>query len=271
MEADSNRPIIIKKKKVIAGGGHHGGAWKVAYADFVTAMMAFFMLMWLLNATTEQQRKGIADYFTPTIALSRASGGGDGALNGDSVFTTASLAASGKAAEAGKAAADLRLAQIAAETASMEDLAEELLGLGGESTALNNALRHVVTRLTEEGLVIEIFDLPDARLFKQDTSEPEPVTELIIEMLARVMGSVRNDIAISTHIKKEGVVLQDHPIWEITTGRSARVRELLEQGGFEPSRIAKLTGEGDRSSIVKDPTSIRNNRVEFIILRSDQF
>ena len=69
-------PVIIKRKKIIKGGGHHGGAWKVAYADFVTAMMAFFMLMWLLNATTEQQRKGLADYFSPTIPIVRVSGGG---------------------------------------------------------------------------------------------------------------------------------------------------------------------------------------------------
>ena len=83
---NSAAPIIIKRKKVIQGGGHHGGAWKVAYADFVTAMMAFFMLMWLLNATTEKQRKGIADYFNPTIPINRVSGGGDGAFGGDSVF-----------------------------------------------------------------------------------------------------------------------------------------------------------------------------------------
>ena len=88
------RPIIIKKKKVIAGGGHHGGAWKVAYADFVTAMMAFFMLMWLLNATTEQQRKGLADYFTPTVPVARISGGGVGSFGGDSPFSEEDLAQS---------------------------------------------------------------------------------------------------------------------------------------------------------------------------------
>ncbi len=88
MSAQANEaPVIIKRKKVVGGGGHHGGAWKVAYADFVTAMMAFFMLMWLLNATTEQQRKGIADYFTPTIPINRVSGGGDGAFGGDSIFS----------------------------------------------------------------------------------------------------------------------------------------------------------------------------------------
>ena len=87
----ANAPIIIKRKKIIAGGGHHGGAWKVAYADFVTAMMAFFMLMWLLNATTEQQRKGIADYFSPTVPINRISGGGDGVSDGFSLDRDAGL------------------------------------------------------------------------------------------------------------------------------------------------------------------------------------
>jgi chemotaxis protein MotB len=80
------RPIIIKRKKVIDGGGHHGGAWKVAYADFVTAMMAFFLLMWLLNATSEDQRKGLADYFNPTLPISRTSAGGAGMLEGKAIF-----------------------------------------------------------------------------------------------------------------------------------------------------------------------------------------
>ena len=88
-------PLVIKRKKIIAGGGHHGGAWKVAYADFVTAMMAFFMLMWLLNATTEKQRKVIADYFNPTIPVNRISGGGDGMFGGDSIFSDYTLARSG--------------------------------------------------------------------------------------------------------------------------------------------------------------------------------
>ena len=87
------RPIIIKKKKVVRGGGHHGGAWKVAYADFVTAMMAFFLLMWLLGATDEKQRQGLADYFNPTLAISRtAAGGGGGMLEGKALFAEKPLA-----------------------------------------------------------------------------------------------------------------------------------------------------------------------------------
>ena len=99
-------PIIIKRKKVVGGDGHHGGAWKVAYADFVTAMMAFFMLMWLLNATTEKQRKGIADYFSPTIPLSRVSGGGDGSFGGNSVFSEDQIAQNGTGASGLKPTAE---------------------------------------------------------------------------------------------------------------------------------------------------------------------
>jgi len=87
------RPIIIirKKKKVVASGGHHGGAWKVAYADFVTAMMAFFLLMWLLGATDEKMRKGLADYFNPTLTVNRTSGGGGGMLEGVALLTEQSV------------------------------------------------------------------------------------------------------------------------------------------------------------------------------------
>ena len=96
MSTDQTRPIIIKRKKVSGGDGHHGGAWKVAYADFVTAMMAFFLLMWLLNATSEDQRKGLADFFDPSLPISRNSAGGAGMLAGDTVFTEEDAAGSRK-------------------------------------------------------------------------------------------------------------------------------------------------------------------------------
>ena len=89
---DEIRPIIIKRKKVVAGGGHHGGAWKVAYADFVTAMMAFFLLMWLLGATDEKMRKGLADYFNPTLTVNRTSSGGGGMLEGTALLVEQPLA-----------------------------------------------------------------------------------------------------------------------------------------------------------------------------------
>ena len=98
MRANEQAPVIIKKIKKGGGDGHHGGAWKVAYADFVTAMMAFFLLMWLLNATTEVQRKGIADFFNPTIPINRISGGGEGAFGGTDISSEQTLARVGNGA-----------------------------------------------------------------------------------------------------------------------------------------------------------------------------
>ncbi|MEO9821619.1 MAG: flagellar motor protein MotB, partial [Paracoccaceae bacterium] len=137
------QPIIIKRKKKGGGDGHHGGAWKVAYADFVTAMMAFFMLMWLLNATTEKQRKGIADYFSPTIAINRISGGGDGAFGGNSVFSEETLPQNGTGASsqrpttARQASGETGGADSSELTEAQDEvfksLDARLLGKGGES------------------------------------------------------------------------------------------------------------------------------------------
>ncbi|WP_341367982.1 flagellar motor protein MotB [Yoonia sp. BS5-3] len=276
MGAGSNAPIIIKRKKVIAGGGHHGGAWKVAYADFVTAMMAFFMLMWLLNATTEQQRKGIADYFSPTIPLVRVSGGGSGSFGGDNIFTQEQLAQSGRGINqptigdepvtAEQAAAD---AAAAAQVAALRDIEETLMGIGGESMLSEQALRHIVTRLTDEGLVIDIFDLPDATLFPPNSAEPNPVTVEVARILASLFQSVSNDVAITGHLRAQSVVRIDNPIWTLSTERASQMRQLIVDGGLSPMRIARQTGAGDRNPAVRDPTAPRNNRLEVILLRSD--
>jgi len=171
MSDDANRPIIIKRKKVSGGDGHHGGAWKVAYADFVTAMMAFFMLMWLLNATTEKQRKGLADYFSPTIAVARVSGGGDGAFSGDSMQAEETLAA-GSEGEAS-----------ARELSELEEVQLGIVGRGGDSLVREMAKRHITTRLTDEGLVVEIFDLEGAPLFDPETNAPTPTMGEIASIL----------------------------------------------------------------------------------------
>ncbi len=276
MRAGSNAPTIIKRKKVIAGGGHHGGAWKVAYADFVTAMMAFFMLMWLLNATTEQQRKGIADYFAPTISISRVSGGGSDAFGGDNIFTEEQLAQSGtginqptigiKPVTAEQAAAD---AAAAAQVAALRDIEAVLMGVGGESISSEQALRHIVTRLTDEGLVIEIFDLPDAVLFPPDSVVPNPVTVEVARILARLFQSVSNEVTITGHLSAKSVVHVDNPLWELSMGRATQMRLLLEDGGLNPLRIARIAGAGDRNPAVRDATASRNNRLEVVLLRTD--
>jgi len=279
MSAKSNAPIIIKRKKVSGGGGHHGGAWKVAYADFVTAMMAFFMLMWLLNATTEKQRKGIADYFSPTIPVNRISGGGDGSFGGDSVFTEETLAQNGTGAsdrnptDARLARGDTGVSDVSAASENDKALSkvEEILsGSGGESMASENALRHVLTRVTDEGLIIEIFDLEDEPLFTIEDSEPTPVMVEIANMMAEVFQLVKNDIAINGHIRAHPVVLAKNPVWDLSSARADQTRRLLELAGLPGSRIQRVTGYADRKPIARNPMAVRNNRMELILLRSDQ-
>ncbi len=276
MSAQGNAPIIYKKVKKVSGEGHHGGAWKVAYADFVTAMMAFFMLMWLLNATTEKQRKGIADYFSPTIPVMRASGGGDGAFGGDSVFTDETLAHTGhggvpspvtdKTADGGPAeGVDPGLEQQA-----LEDLEEALSGNSGESMASDLARRHIVTELTDEGLLIELFDLEGEPLFAPGETEPEPVMRELVAMLASVFGLVKNGIAIEGHVAAQPVVVARNTAWELSGARAGRVREMLEAEGVPAEKIRRVTGHADREPAQRNPMAVRNNRIELILLRSGQ-
>ena len=272
-------PIIIKRKKVVGGDGHHGGAWKVAYADFVTAMMAFFLLMWLLNATTEKQRKGIADYFSPTIAVNRVSGGGSGAFGGDSVFTEQTLAQNGTGASAQKPtiARQARGAVTASEANDvaegksdpLSDIENILLGTGGEALAAKETMRHIATRLTDEGLVIEIFDLDGAPLFEPGTSKAMPVMNEISHLIARVLRLTKNEIAVAGYIRSRPLVLSENPVWDLSAERAQSTRIVLKQAGLSEKRFKRVTGHADRSPVSSNPMDISNNRIEVTLLRSD--
>lgn len=274
-EGDNRPPVIVKKVTVIQGG-HHGGAWKVAYADFVTAMMAFFLLMWLLNATTEKQRKGLADYFSPSIPLSRVSGGGNGAFSGDSMFTEDVKPQSGigatdehptNARQAQGATGLMDASEQSAQEEVFRVVEEELKGLGGESMVSTDLARHIVTRVTDEGLIIELFETEDAALFEDGTAEPTPLFRDLVRMVARVSGTVANGIAIGGHIRSQPVVLAKNPVWELSHARADAARQLLESGGLKSSRIHRITGYADRTLAVENPMRVRNNRVEITLLR----
>jgi chemotaxis protein MotB len=268
-------PVIIKRKKYVIGGGHHGGAWKVAYADFVTAMMAFFMLMWLLNATTEKQRKGIADYFSPNLPISRISGGGDGMFGGDSVFSEEALARSGTGgstgdgSSAGREAGEATGATGMTPEAQKEQVDAVLTARSGESMTLDRALRHVNTRITDEGLVIEVFDRPDAPLFGNGSAIPEPVLDAIVPVLADVLRLTVNDLAVGGHVAAQPIVAVDNNVWNLSAGRAQAVRGLLEAEGTAPGRIMRVTGHADRAPATADPGALRNNRIDIILLRED--
>ncbi|SIO32212.1 flagellar motor protein MotB [Vannielia litorea] len=279
--ANDVRPIIIKKKKIIAADGHHGGAWKVAYADFVTAMMAFFLLMWLLNATTEKQRKGIADYFNPNVPLSRVSGGGEGAFGGDSVFTEETLPQTGTGAtevnptEESQASGEegdrdgAALEESLTQSVDLTDIEQALMAMSGESMSASEALRHIVTKVTDEGLIVEVFDIEGVPLFEPGTDRPTRIMTEITAMLARVFDLAANPVAVNGHTASEPVVRANNPVWRLSADRAAAGHRLLVEAGLEEQRLQRVSGFADRKPSEGNPMSIRNNRLEFILLRTD--
>ena len=274
MSKNTAAPVRVKRKKV-AQGAHHGGAWKVAYADFVTAMMAFFLLMWLLGATNETQRKGLADYFNPSIPVNRISGGGDGAFGGDSMFLEQTLSSSGTGngalqdIDATEAVGETGFAhaQGEAEYRAFRDMIEQLSGHGGESMVSDLLQRHVVSRLSDDGLIVEVFDVPGAPLFNEDGKIGENL-KVLLTAIAEVFRLAENEIAIEGHVAARDPGSDEASVWSRSSSRANAVRVGLEARMGQSDRIRRVTGYGDREPVTKDSASVRNNRLEIILLRT---
>jgi chemotaxis protein MotB len=300
-------PIIIKRKKVIAGGGHHGGAWKVAYADFVTAMMAFFLLMWLLNATTEDQRKGLADYFNPSIPISRVSGGGNGALGGESVFSEDSAVSNragsaeefpkskileedgnsdehdyygdkegrgmddelgaGDGADRGASASAASSSGTAAFDGALEQVQDRI---DAETIdALEGGLaQHIHTRMTPDGLVIELVDAEADPLYRLGSSTPSKLLQELIEVVGPVLATVSNDMAIVGHTDARPFSAgANYTNWELSTDRALAARRLLIANGVAGKQIVQVTGKAATEPFMADdPLAPQNRRIAITLL-----
>ena len=271
--------MIVKRKKVVGGDGHHGGAWKVAYADFVTAMMAFFLLMWLLNATSEEQRAGLAEYFDPRVPIAKISGGGTGAFGGDSMFSENTLSQNGTGASANtpmlneQAKGDQGTLDRNGDEGSAQELTELdnlFRGMTGESEAADALLQHIKTRVTDEGLVIELFDVDGRPLFHAGSAEPTAQMQALLEMVGGVARLVANRIAVTGHTDASPFAA-DAPYgnWELSTDRAQVSRRALAEAGIEAERMARVTGKADTEpapdAAADDP---RNRRVQITLLRT---
>lgn len=278
---DNLRPIIIKKKKIIAAG-HHGGAWKVAYADFVTAMMAFFLLMWLLNATSEEQRQGIAAYFNPGIPIFAEDGGGAGMFGGETVFSedtkTDTLSGtvgeqaedvSGNDGSTGTSIEDPH-GEGDASDAQFAEVENMFRGNTGESWVEDPLLKHVSSRVTDEGLIIDVFDLPDSPLFEPGTNQPTTKMFALLEMISRVLGTVSNSISISGHIDKEPELSGGPGGFALTGGRALIAQSIMVEHGLEDQRFERLTGASNRKPVGDGAPAYRNRRLEITLLRRDR-
>ena len=282
-----NKPVVIKKVKKVIGGGHHGGAWKVAYADFVTAMMAFFLLMWLINTTSPEQKRGIADYFAPA-SVSRSSQGSDGLLGG-TAFQEDGARASGsnrkideesaeasqrsKAGEEGskskeptedalaQAMANRENAQFASAEASLRQALQDLPDYAELS-------RNLIIEQTPEGLNIQLVDQEGRAMFSGSSADPLPRTQHLLETVDKVVEQLPNRISISGHTDTTAPGKPGYSNWDLSADRANAARRILEKSGVEGDRIYQVAGKGDREPLYPDdPDLPANRRISIVLLR----
>jgi len=285
--ADEVAPIIVKKIKK-GGHGHHGGAWKVAYADFVTAMMAFFLLLWLLNVTDTVQKEGIADYFAPTVASSSDSGAGgvlggnsmqtDGAMNSNtgspSVVSSISPPEEGSKddgesdgqSEIDEEAFMARLAAI--EEASFDATKADIQQALASDPNLAGLADNIVIDMTPEGLRIQIVDQYDESMFEPGSTTIKPRVKRLMAKIVKAIEKMPNSLSISGHTDSSGFNTGTYSNWELSSDRANSSRRALVEVGLDPTRIEKVTGKADTDPMItSDPSNPSNRRISITLLR----
>ncbi|MDA0707960.1 MAG: OmpA family protein, partial [Proteobacteria bacterium] len=232
--SDEQRPIIIKRIKKVSGGAH-GGAWKVAYADFVTAMMAFFLLLWLLNSTSQEQKEGLSDYFTPTVASTESTSGAGDILSGISLNTDGSQASAistpmpdqvviekeevEKSTKSEEESFEETIANR--EQEAFEEMARELKVSIQESIEFSALQDQVLIDVTEEGMRIQLVDKDNISMFKTSTAELYSYATRMLVLISEKIGKLPNRIAISGHTDSSSFRANaDYSNWELSADRA---------------------------------------------------
>ncbi|WP_353216092.1 flagellar motor protein MotB [Sandarakinorhabdus sp.] len=277
-------PEIIIKKVKSHGHAHHGGAWKIAYADFVTAMMAFFMLLWILGATNEQQRKGIADYFSPTMIQMQATGGSNGLFGGRSVETPDGAmerpetkgqrpvmsGGSGGTKQAGGADGNGKDSK-AKDNARFEKIARNLQARLEADPTLKGLQGQVKFVRTRDGLRIDLVERADFSMFALGTSAPTTAAGALVQTVAHAIEGTPNNLAVRGHTDALGFKGPGGPSnWSLSTTRADATRRLLMGAGIPSSRFRRIEGVADTDPFVKaDPADPRNRRISITLLYED--
>lgn len=266
-------PIIVKKVTVVAGG-HHGGAWKVAYADFVTAMMAFFLLLWLLGATTEKQRKGIADYFTPTLVkLKEQSAGSNGMLGGSSITDADNYP--NRAGQTGTKAMTIPRdttggpKEGAEKIRRVQKMQERLAAKLEGNPRLSKLARQVRLIDTAEGIRIDLVDDADFSMFQLGTTVLTPQAAELLGAIAATIGPEAGGISIRGHTDalpwRGGIGANN---WSLSAGRAEATRQALIGQGIGENRFRKIEGVAEREPLIRDkPADPRNRRISILLMR----
>jgi chemotaxis protein MotB len=279
------RPIIIVKRRKSGAAGHHGGAWKVAYADFVTAMMAFFLVMWLVAAVTKEQRAAIFEYFkNPSMEEGKSVKAAPG-VNGPGGAST-SLINLGGAMDAPKAAlrketglsagsqtqpTDVEMAKriaAAAERRQLESLMAELRHAIDTSVALRAFKDQLLLDITPEGLRIQIVDAQNRPMFDLGKSKLKDYSAAILHELAAYLNKVPNHLSLSGHTDTTPYVAKTgYTNWDLSADRANAARRALEAGGLNTDKIARVVG---LSSVVlfnkHNPRDPVNRRISIVVM-----
>jgi chemotaxis protein MotB len=289
----SDRPIVIKKVKKAVAAGHHGGAWKVAYADFVTAMMAFFLLMWLINTTSPQQKRGIADYFAPA-SVSQSTSGTGGILSGtalgdDGVKSNGSATAieqlaptappnakdAGPSAKAGGAATvdnateqALREALAKKEEAALQSAAQSLRQAMQDMPELAELSKQVLIDQTPEGLRIQLVDQEGRSMFDPGSVKPNDRAKILLRAVAKIAQRLPNRITISGHTSANADGKKQQSDWQLSSGRADASRQIMQESGIDPDRIYQVSGKAASDPLFPDDPSLPGNRrIAIVLLR----
>ncbi|MGA3005928.1 MAG: flagellar motor protein MotB [Acetobacteraceae bacterium] len=256
----------------------HGGQWKIAYADFVTAMMAFFLLMWLVSSATESQRAMIAKYFTTTSIFDLPKG--NGVLDGGKAVMAGAEAKTERLTPSGKG--DLQQQPVAAKAdtdaastaaATMERQRFEALKAELEKMAHDGELKGLADNLsidlTPEGLRIQIFDRDGEPMFASGDAEPTPRLARILDVIGEVLQTVKNGVIIAGHTDSQVLKRGTYSNWELSSDRANSVRRRLENGGLATNRILRVEGRAATDPLLPlDPLDPRNRRIAITVLRS---
>src|SRR5882757_1948423 len=283
----SDGAVIIKRIKKGGHGGHHGGAWKVAYADFVTAMMAFFLLMWLINTTTPEQKRGIADYFAPQSIAQTVSGSG-GVLGGkvmgeDDAHAGGAQSVMQKQSPPAPSSATKSLAAGAtqggansnstsnsdshsAQDGEFAHAAEAIHQAVQDNPDIANLSHQVITENTPQGLRIQLVDQDGRPMFQQGSNEPMPYTRKLLAAVGGIIASLPNRVSISGHTS--GNDASGGAGWELSSTRANQARAMLQTDGLSSDRIYEVAGKaGSEPLLPEDPNASANRRLSVLLMR----
>jgi chemotaxis protein MotB len=264
--------IVIKRIKKGGHGGHHGGAWKIAYADFVTAMMAFFLLMWLLGSTTKGDLKGISDYFNSPMQVAMM--GGSGAGDANSVIQGGGASLTDQTGQVKRGNNDeekkkRRQQRQRDERARMEEIKLKVDGALLANAKLADVRKQIKVEVTPDGLRIQIVDDFNRPMFALGGAQVQPYMRELLQEIGKVLNTVDNKITLSGHTDAALYANGErgYSNWELSADRANASRRELIAGGMEPSKIVRVVGLADSNLLVKDdPKNALNRRISIVVM-----